>query len=133
MVDRLHALSDLAKTTLTTLCSAVVVVVLIAGFVAVGWVPMELDLSVGTLGLIFWMATIANGASVVLWLWGARLLSVTVGSMHQTLVPFYVMVMVLPLGGEIYTQQLLGGGLVVAGAILAQLPWRPGWLSRRRV
>ena len=57
----------------------------------------------------------------------------TIGSMHQNLVPFYVMVMVLPLGGELHTQQLLGGGLVVAGAILAQLLWRPGWLARRRV
>jgi uncharacterized membrane protein len=51
--------------------------------------------------------------------------------MHQNLVPFYVMVMVLPLGGELHTQQLLGGGLVVAGAILAQLPWRRGWNLRR--
>jgi drug/metabolite transporter (DMT)-like permease len=132
-LQRLHALSDLAKTTLTTICCAVVVLVLIAVLVATGAVPAELDLSVGTLGLIFWMAAIANGASVVLWLWGARLLGVTIGSMHQNLVPFYVMVMVLPLGGELHTRQLLGGGLVVAGAILAQIPWRRGWRPGRRV
>jgi drug/metabolite transporter (DMT)-like permease len=131
-IHRLAALSDLAKTTLTTLCCSVVVLALIVAFLATGWVPAELDLSLPTLSLIFWMAAIANGASVVFWLWGARLLGVTIGSMHQNLVPFYVMLMVLPLGGELHTQQLLGGTLVVAGAILAQLPWRRGWNLRRR-
>ena len=70
------------------------------------------------------MAAVAGGISVVFWLWGARLLGVTIASMHQNLVPLYVVVMVLPLGGEVHGQHLIGGALVVAGAILAQLPGR---------
>jgi drug/metabolite transporter (DMT)-like permease len=38
------------------------------------------------------------------------------------MVPFYVMLMALVLGGSVSMQTLAGAGLVVAGAVLAQLP-----------
>ncbi len=123
---RLGGLSDLGKTALTTTCSAIVLAAVAALALFAGLIPAEFDLSLKSVGLIVWMAVIANGIAVVLWLWGARLLGVTIASMHQNLVPLYVIIMVLPLGGEVHSQQLIGGALVVAGAILAQLPGRRG-------
>ncbi len=122
-ITRLKALSDLAKTTLTMTCSSIVALVLIPILIVLGWTPVEYELSLPTVGLIVWMAVLANGIAVILWLWGARLLGVTIGSMHQNLVPFYVILLVLPLGGEIHAQQLLGAALVAAGACFAQIPF----------
>ncbi len=123
-IVRLGGLSDLGKTTLTVGCGAIVIAALTALALAAGLIPAEFDVSLETIGLILWMAAVANGIAVVFWLWGARLLGVTIASMHQNLVPLYVILMVLPLGGEVHGQQLIGGALVVAGAILAQLPSR---------
>ena len=121
---RLGGLSDLGKTTLTVGCGAIVTAAVAALALAAGLIPAEFDVSLRSIGLILWMAAVANGIAVVFWLWGARLLGVTIASMHQNLVPLYVILMVLPLGGEVHGQQLIGGALVVAGAILAQLPGR---------
>jgi hypothetical protein len=38
------------------------------------------------------------------------------------MVPFYVMAMALAIGGRVETAQLVGGLLVVSGAVLAQWP-----------
>jgi drug/metabolite transporter (DMT)-like permease len=62
--------------------------------------------------------------SMLLWLRAARLIGVTIAAMHQNMVPFYVMAMALAIGGRVETAQLVGGIMVVTGAVLAQWPVR---------
>lgn len=121
-VLRLSRLSDLAKTAVTTTCAAAVVGAVVGLGLAAGLVPPRLEFSAASIGLVLWLAAVANGVSIVLWLAGARMLGVTIGSMHQNLVPVYVAAMIVPLGGEITAWHAVGGVLVVAGAVLAQLP-----------
>ena len=121
-VLRLSRLSDLGKTAVTTTCAAAVVGAVVGVGLAAGLVPPRLEFSAASIGLVLWLAAVANGVSIVLWLAGARMLGVTVGSMHQNLVPVYVAAMIVPLGGEITAWHAAGGVLVVAGAVLGPAP-----------
>lgn len=121
-LTRLADLSDIGKAALTAGCSAAVVLAATVIGLAAGLVPAAFNLSASSLVLVIWMAMVANGVSIVLWLKGAQLLRVTIASMHQNLVPLYVVLMVLPLGGTVTWQQIVGGALVISGAVLAQLP-----------
>lgn len=84
--------------------------------------------------LLLWMGCIGIGLSLPLWFVSARLLGVTVASMHQNLLPFYVMLLAVLLGqGEIGPRTLAGAVLVSMGALVAQLPWVRIWHGRARV
>jgi drug/metabolite transporter (DMT)-like permease len=87
-----------------------------------GVVPARLDLGPVSLGQLAWLGAVAVCLSMLLWLRAARLIGVTIAAMHQNMVPFYVMAMALAIGGRVETAQLVGGLLVVSGAVLAQWP-----------
>ena len=73
--------------------------------------------------LLLWMGCIGIGGSLPLWFVSARLLGVTVASMHQNLLPFYVMILAALLGqGQIGARGLTGACLVSLGALIAQWP-----------
>ena len=74
--------------------------------------------------LLLWMGCIGVGMSLPLWLLSARLLGVTVASMHQNLLPFYVMALAVLLGqGAVDAGMVAGAVLVSLGALVAQVPW----------
>lgn len=82
--------------------------------------------------LLLWMGGVGIGMSMPLWFISVRLLGITVASMHQNLLPFYVLVLAVLLGqGEIGPHTLGGAVLVSLGALVAQIPW--GRLRRRRL
>ncbi len=72
------------------------------------------------LGLLAWMVVASIGLSMVFWLAGAQRLGVTVASMHQNVVPFYVLLFALFAGASVRWTQVVGALLVVCGAVLAQ-------------
>lgn len=121
-VDRLAGLSDLAKSAANMLAGSAVVLPLAMLAAAIGLVPTRLDLGPASLGQLAWLGGVAVCLSMLLWLRAARLIGVTIAAMHQNLVPFYVMAMALAIGGRVETVQLVGGLLVVTGAVLAQWP-----------
>jgi drug/metabolite transporter (DMT)-like permease len=121
-VDRLSMLSDLTKAAANMAAGAAVVLPIVIAATLVGVVPARLDLGPASLGQLAWLAAVAVCLSMLLWLRAARLIGVTVAAMHQNMVPFYVMAMALAIGGRVETAQLVGGMLVVAGAVLAQWP-----------
>ena len=121
-IERLPMLSDLAKATANMLAGAAVLLVLASLAVLSGIVVPALDFGPASLGQLAWLGAISVCLSMLLWLKAARLIGVTIAAMHQNLVPFYVMAMALALGGRVETPQLVGGLLVVAGAVLAQWP-----------
>ncbi len=85
------------------------------------------------LGLLLWLAGAAIGLSTVLWLAGAQRLGVTIASMHQNAVPFYVLLFALVAGTPVQMTQVAGAVLVVCGAVLAQLPVTSGPAVRQPV
>jgi drug/metabolite transporter (DMT)-like permease len=133
-VDRLAMLSDLTKSAANMAAGAAVVLPLAVLAATLGVVPARLDLGPASLGQLAWLGTVAVCLSMLLWLRAARLIGVTIAAMHQNMVPFYVMAMALAIGGRVETAQLVGGLLVVSGAVLAQWPaGRPlETVSRRR-
>lgn len=124
-VRRLAGLGAIAKAALTLGSAALVVTPLVALAAALGLAELRYDLTPRSLGLIAWMGAVAVGLSMVCWLTGCRLLgSVTIASIHQNTVPFWVMLGALLVGGQLYQGHVWGALLVIAGALLAQAPLR---------
>ena len=75
------------------------------------------------IGLFLWLGCIGIGGSLPLWFVSVRLLGVTVASLHQNLLPFYVMILTAVLGqGALGLPVFVGACLVSSGALIAQLP-----------
>ncbi|MEO0620282.1 MAG: DMT family transporter [Pseudomonadota bacterium] len=123
--QRLGMLGGAGKAGLTMAAGTVVVSGLALAAVMGEIVPAQLDLSPSTLMLIFWLGFGAIAASMALWFTAIRLTGMTITAMHHNLVPFYVIVLSLAGGGVIALHHWLGAGLVVLGAIVAQLG--PDW------
>ena len=124
VVRELAELDHLDQSLVTMTCGAGTLVLVSSLLVTAGIVPARLDLSPGMLGVLLWMGTIGVGLTLPLWFVAARHLGVTIAAMHQNLLPFYVMVFALLLGGAFDRRALLGALLVSLGALVAQLPWR---------
>ena len=50
------------------------------------------------------------------------MIGVTVTSMHHNMVPFYVIAMAALTGATVSREHVIGAVLVIAGAVLAQVP-----------
>ena len=121
-IRRLSMLSAVTKTCVTLGAGALFIVPVIAIVTATGLVERPAyDFSPRSLALCFYMGGIAVGCSMTLWMYGARLLGVTVAAIHQNTVPFWVMIFsVLFIGQQLLIGQVWGALLVIAGALLAQ-------------
>lgn len=122
-VKHLSGVSAIAKVVLTLGAGAAVLlpVALVAGLS--GAVELRYDLSPRSLALLLWLGCVAVGLSMTCWLTGCRLLgSVTIAAIHQNSVPIFVMLASLAIGGQLFLGQIWGALLVIAGALLAQLP-----------
>jgi drug/metabolite transporter (DMT)-like permease len=129
--SRLANISELAQAAFTLTCATIGAAVFALGAVALGHAPPQFDFSPQSVGIIAWVGGISVGLSMVMWFIAARRLGVTITTMHHNLVPFYVMVMALFAGGEIFLTQAWGAVLVCIGAVLAQLPSGYRWARRQ--
>ncbi len=114
--------SPLAKAAISMVMLTLMTLIYAEFAVLFGLVPLEYDLSGPSLLMLAWLGPISIGASTVLWFLAGKMVGITIASMHHNLVPLYVMVIMLLLGGSIEVLTLAGAGLVIAGAALAQLP-----------
>jgi drug/metabolite transporter (DMT)-like permease len=121
-VRRLSMLSPLTQTALTTSAAGVVVSVVGGLLYAAGWADFSVEWSPHSIGLVLWIGAFSNGISLAFWLAGAAYLGITVAAVHQNLVPFYVIVIALSMGGGVANYQVWGALLVVAGAVATQIP-----------
>ena len=64
---------------------------------------------------------VASAGSMILWFKGSVVLGTTIAGLQQNLVPFFVLLQVWWLGQTPHMVQILGGVLVVLGAIIAQI------------
>ena len=131
-VRRLSGINDIAKAALTLGGAAVALAPLSVLALLTGIAEPRYDVSLRSLGLIAWLGAVAVGLSLVCWFTGCRLLgSVTIASIHQNTVPFWVMLATVMLGGALFQGQIWGALLVIAGALLAQVSLPRVWPFRR--
>ncbi|MGI9462370.1 MAG: DMT family transporter, partial [Aestuariivirgaceae bacterium] len=114
--------SVLAKAAVCMLMSTLMCLIYAEFAVLLDMVPLKYDVSLVSLGKLFWFGAIAIGGSTALWFATGQMVGVTIAAMHHNMVPFYVMLFALAAGGTISGQTLAGAGLVAVGAVLAQLP-----------
>ena len=119
-VHRLAAIGDVARSSLLLGAGALVAGLLAAAGLLSGLASPRADFSPASLAWLLWLGGVAVGLSLPPWFLGVRRLGITVASMHQNLAPAYVMMMALALGGALHTWQVVGAGLVIAGAAISQ-------------
>jgi drug/metabolite transporter (DMT)-like permease len=73
------------------------------------------------LGLFILLGVVSSAGSMALWFRGVALLGVTITSLQQNLVPFFVLIQVYLLGQAIDPIKIAGGALVLLGALIAQI------------
>ncbi|MCP5082329.1 MAG: DMT family transporter [Alphaproteobacteria bacterium] len=121
----LRRFAHLAPTTqagITSLAAGYVCFVVFALCLPAGLAEIRLDLTPNGLLLLAWICIGSLALSMALWFWASRELGVTVAGMHHNMVPFYVVLMSAAFGAEVLPGHVLGAALVIAGAVLAQLP-----------
>lgn len=121
---RLAGVSDVARSCAGLACGALCLALVAAVGLATGLVPPRWTLDAASLPLLLWMGIVGVGFSFPLWLAAVRELGLPVASLHNNLAPFYVMLLAALAGSAVEGRQVLGGILVAAGALLAQLPGR---------
>lgn len=121
VVVRLPMLSDIGRAFLTMGAGAAALIVAASIGLAAGWFEPRASLAGPSLGLLLWLGVLAVGTAFLLWLSAVRRLGPTVASIHQNLVPLYVMLMALTLGERPRSPEVVGAVLVVLGAVAAQM------------
>ena len=122
MVDRVKGVPDMAKSAFVMLASGLITTLVAAAWRLGGAAEPVPDVSLTSLALLVWLGGIAIGASTVLWYAAGRMIGVTVTSMHHNMVPFYVITMAALSGATVTPWHVIGAVLVIAGAVLAQVP-----------
>lgn len=121
-IKRLGDLPPVVQAGITMIPAGYVAYVVFALALPLGLAEIRFDAEPYSLMLLAWVCIASLGLSMALWFWASRELGVTVAGMHHNMVPFYVVVMSLFLDAEILPGHIAGAALVVAGAVLAQLP-----------
>jgi drug/metabolite transporter (DMT)-like permease len=121
-VKHLSGLSNTGIAGVTFGGSAIVITILFTIFYSTGFTSFQIGpVSTSDLvGLLFY-AIVAMAISQVLWFAAVSGLGIALAAFHLNATPFYVMIIMYALGGEWLWIQVLGAGLVAAGAIIAQL------------
>ena len=71
--------------------------------------------------LMVFLGIVSSAGSMVFWFRGVARLGVTIASLQQNLVPVFVLVQIAILGQDLDPIKILGGVLVVMGALIAQI------------
>jgi drug/metabolite transporter (DMT)-like permease len=111
----------LTRTVISSLGALIFIALAYAAFLAVGLTALPpLPLSGTDWGLIALYGILAFGISQFAWIAAADKLGVAVAAFHINIAPFYVMLILVALGGAWSWPQAIGAAIVGAGVILAQ-------------
>ena len=90
--------------------------------IALGAVGTRTDFSLPALVMIAYLATTSNGAALVLWSNGVKVLGVTVASLFSNTIPIIaVVISFLVFDRPPLPLELVGGAIVIAGVLYGQL------------
>lgn len=107
--------------TVTYGLGAIVLVLAVAVLGALGVTPLRIDLSAESMGLMVLVAVTSTAAAVLLWLDGVRRIGVTIGAAYGNLVPVVAVATAALFGIVPRPLELLGGLVVIAAVVLAQV------------
>jgi drug/metabolite transporter (DMT)-like permease len=111
----------LTRTTLSTLGGLVFIAAAFALFLPFGLTALPpLPPTPADLGLMAIYGILGFGISQLAWIAAAGHLGVAVAAFHINIAPFYVMLILLAMGGSWSWPQAIGAAIVAAGVILAQ-------------
>ncbi len=111
----------LGRTTLTLTGGLIFVAVVFAAMLALDLTAIPPNLTdPGTLGLLAVYGLLAMALSQILFIAAVERLGVAVASFHINIAPFYVMLILLGLGGSWSWPQAIGAAIVASGVVLAQ-------------
>ncbi|WP_210528931.1 DMT family transporter [Rubellimicrobium arenae] len=120
-VRQLPTLSGLGQTTATLTGACVAMTALVALATALGWTALPADpFRASDLGLLAVYGMGALALSQLLFILSIHRLGVAIASFHMNLAPFYVMLILIALGGQWSWMQAAGAAVVAAGVLLAQ-------------
>ena len=125
--------SQLAITALTTLPSGLALAALSAILGAGGVMTVRVDFSPPTLLLLLYAGLLMIGVANLLWHFGVSRVGVAVATMYTNLMPVAAVLATLWLGTSPTGAQLVGGGIILAGVLYAQLAARARVPAARQV
>ena len=120
-VSLLLPIPTLPRVTLTMLSGAVVLVPIMAMVHWLGITELVVFWSITDIFLISWLSIFSIGLATVVWYVSAESLGPTVAAIHLNIVPFYVLIITVFMGGKILITQILGAVLVGVGVVTAQI------------
>ena len=120
-VSLLLPIPTLPRVTLTMLSGAVVLVPIMALVHWLGITELVIFWSTTDIILVSWLSIFSIGLATVVWFFSAENLGPTVAAIHLNIVPFYVLIITVFMGGKILISQILGALLVGVGVVTAQI------------
>ena len=119
----MHGCSQLRIATITTVLGSVVLVsiYLLAGVMGAASLPPAAPRGAVDIGVFLWLPLVPVLVGNLLWLNGVRKLGAVIAALFMNLVPMSAVLITTVLGIEPTRQQLIGGAVVLAGILLAQL------------
>jgi drug/metabolite transporter (DMT)-like permease len=119
-VRRMPGRSVLGQTTATVAGAAGATVALALAWRALGGPGLPGGAGLRDLGLLAVYGIGAIAVSQLLFIAAVRRIGVALASFHLNIAPFYVMLILVALGGDWSWTQALGAGIVIGGVLLAQ-------------
>jgi drug/metabolite transporter (DMT)-like permease len=116
--------SQLAIAALTTLPAGVLLTAAVVILAAGGALAPRIDLSVPSLLMLGYSGLLSIGVGNVLWHYGVSRVGVAIATMYTNLIPIAAVLAMLALGAAPQPAQLLGGTIILAGVLYAQLAGR---------
>lgn len=114
-------LSAIGRTTITLAGGLMFTGTLFAGLHQFGWAAApRAPVDAIQLGYLAIYALAGMALSQLLWISSVQKLGIAIATCHINAAPFYVMVVLLALGGAWNTMQALGAAIVITGVIFAQ-------------
>jgi drug/metabolite transporter (DMT)-like permease len=123
--------SQLAIAALTTLPAGLVLTAAVLALAAGGALVPRLDFSGPSLLMLGYSGLLSIGVGNVLWHYGVSRVGVAVATMYTNLIPIAAVLVTLAFGMAPHPAQLLGGTVILAGVLYAQLAGRARPAARR--
>ena len=117
----LRGSTQLGITAITIMIGAATMLAALPFLLAAGVAHAEAELSWRNIGLILYLGAGPASFSLFTWHWGVSRVGVTIASIYSNLVPVTVVLIRMIQGEPPTTAHLIGGVLIIAGVLIAQL------------
>jgi drug/metabolite transporter (DMT)-like permease len=121
--------SQLGITAITIMIGGLTMLVIIPPLLALGIAEYRFELDAASVGYILYLGAGPASFSLFTWHWGVSRVGVTIASIYSNLVPVTVVIIRMIQGEPPTTEHLIGGVLIIAGVLIAQL--LPSWSKRK--